>query len=280
MSIFKIGDIMLLKDCNPFIRIAQTQSAVLERTGPRKAYDYRLFYILENSGSILIEGIRHDICPDTIIVIPPATAYDFQGRLKTCVLNFDITQRFSHRTQPLFPPCEEEFDPNSLFETELLEGFEQPCLLQGDISTRDTVLRIVSQFNTEGKYADAAVSAMLKLLFCELLGRNADPKDKLGEKVMSYIRIHAASINSNDDVARAFGYHSVYLGELIKRTTGKTLHTAITEAKLQLACRWLVATEESVYNIALLTGFCSRAHFCTLFKKKLGVSPTEYRKKH
>ena len=89
---------MLLKDCNPFVRIAQIQPAVLERTGPRMAYDYRLFYILENSGSILIEGIRYEICPDTMIVIPPATAYDFQGKLKTCVLNFDITQSFSHRT--------------------------------------------------------------------------------------------------------------------------------------------------------------------------------------
>lgn len=269
---------MLLKDCNPFIRIAQIQNAVLERTGPRKAYDYRLFYILENSGSILIEGTLYDIGPDTMIVIPPATAYDFQGRLKTCVLNFDITQRFSHRTQPLFPPCEEEFDPKSLFETELLEGFGQPCVLQGDISARDTVLQIVSRFNTEGKYADAAVSAMLKLLFAELLGRNADPRDKLSEKVMSYIRIHAASLNSNEDVAQTFGYHPVYLGELIKRTTGKTLHTAIMEAKLQLACRWLAGTEESVDDIAHLTGFCSRAHFCTLFKKKLGVSPAEYRK--
>ena len=278
MSIFKIGDVMLLKDCNPFIRIAQIQPAVLERTGPRKAYDYRLFYILENSGSILIESNRHDIGPDTIIVIPPATAYDFQGRLKTCVLNFDVTQNFSHRKQPLFPPCEEEFDPSLLFETELLEGFAHPHVLQGDISVRDTILRIVSQFNTHGKYADAAVSAMLKLLFAELLSRDTDPRDKLSEKVMSYIRIHAASVNSNEDVAQVFGYHPVYLGNLIKRTTGKTLHTVITEAKLQLACRWLAGTEESIDDIAHLTGFCSRAHFCTLFKKKLGVSPTEYRK--
>lgn len=269
---------MLLQECNPFIRIAQTQDPVLERTGPRKGYDYRLFYILENSGSILIQGTRYEIGPDTLIVIPPATAYDFQGRLKTCVLNFDITRRFSHRTQPLFPPREEEFDPGSLFETELAEGFAQPCVLQGDISTRDTVLQIVSQFNTHGKYADATVSAMLKLLLAELLSRNADPMDKLSEKVMSYIRVHAASLHGNEDVARAFGYHPVYLGELIRRTTGKTLHTVITEAKLQLACRWLAGTEESVDDIAHLTGFCSRAHFCTLFKKKLGVSPTEYRK--
>lgn len=271
---------MLLKDCNPFVRIAQIQPAVLERTGPRKAYDYRLFYILENSGSILIEGIRYDVCPDTIIVMPPATAYDFQGKLKTCVLNFDITQSFSHRTQPLFPPREEEFDPNSLFETQLLEGFARPCVQRGDLSSRDAVLRIVSVFNTHGKYADAAVSAMLKLLLAELLSHNADPVDKLSEKVMSYIRIHAAAIHSNEDVARAFGYHSVYLGDLIKRTTGKTLHSVIVEAKLQLACRYLAGTQESIDDVAQLTGFCSRAHFCTLFKKLVGVSPTQYRKNH
>ena len=121
---------------------------------------------------------------------------------------------------------------------------------------------------------------MLNLLLAELLSRNTDPKDKLSEKVMSYIRIHAASVNSNEDVAQVFGYHSVYLGDLIKRTTGKTLHAAIVEAKLQLACRWLAGTEESIDDIAHLTGFCSSTHFCTLFKKKLGVSPTQYRKNH
>lgn len=271
---------MLLKDCNPYIRTAQIQPAVLERTGLRKAYDYRLFYILENKGSIIIEGICHEICSDTVIIIPPATAYDFQGKLKICVLNFDITQSFSYRTQPLFPPCESQFNPDLLFETELLEGFEQPYLLHGDISIRDTVLQIISRFNMQGKYSDAAVSAMLKLLFSELLSLNNNPREILGEKVMSYIRIHAAYIKSNEDVARAFGYHTVYLGELFKRTVGKTLHVAITEAKLQIACKWLIGTEESIEDIAHLSGFCSRSHFCTLFKKELKTSPTEYRKKH
>lgn len=268
---------MLLKDCNPYVRIAQIQSAILERTGSRMAYDYRLFYILENSGTVIIDDRRYDIHPDTIIVIPPATAYDFQGKLKTCVLNFDITRRFSHRTQPLFPPCVAQFDPSLLFETELLEGFDKPCLLQGDASARETVLRIVSVYNAQGKYADAAVCAMLKLFFSQLLDRDTAPTDKLSEQIMSYIRIHAASIQGNEDVARAFGYHPVYLGELIKRTTGTTLHEAIVDARLQLACQWLAGTEKGIDDIAHLTGFCSRTHFCTLFKKKMGLSPSEYR---
>ena len=271
---------MELKDCNPFVRVAQIQPAILERTGLRKAYDYRLFYVLENQGKIIFEDVSYNVSSDTLIIIPPAVAYDFVGRLKTCVLNFDITRRFSSKTKPLFPPCEEDFNPDYLFETELLEGFEQPCVLQGDISIRNTLLRAVSQFNTRGKYADAAVSATLKLLFSELLSRNTDHQDRLSEKVMSYIRTHAATINGNEDVAKALGYHPVYLAEAIKQTTGKTMHNVIIEAKLQLACRWLAGTDESVDNIAHQTGFCSRSHFCTLFKKKLGATPTEYRKNH
>lgn len=268
---------MKLEDCTPYIRAAETQPSILEGTGPRKAYDYRLFYILENSGSIIIEGSSFDIHPDTLIIIPPAVAYDFRGKLKTCVLNFDMTRRFCHRTQPICPPSAAGFDSSLLFETQTLEEFSHPCILKGDLSIRESVLRIISQFNTHGKYADAAVSAMLKLLFSELLSRSATPEQRISENVMSYIRVHAAGIKSNEEVAKYFGYHPVYLSELIKRTTGKTLHAAIIDAKLNLACRWLSRTDESIADIAQITGFCSRTHFCTVFKKNLKLTPTAYR---
>ena len=269
---------MRLEECNPYIRTAQIQSPILERTGARMAYDYRLFYILEHTGQILIEGEWHEICPDTVIILPPAKAYDFQGQMKTCVLNFDITRSFAHRTQPLFPPCVADFDLDSVFETELLEGFEAPRLLRGDAFTRESVMRLVGNFQTRGSYAQGTASAMLKLLLAELLRRELPPENKLTEKVLSHIRIHAASIRSNSDVAEFFGYHPVYMGELIRRITGKTLHSIIMDAKLQLACQWLMGTQESIDSIAQTVGFCSRTHFCTLFKKKMGISPKEYRK--
>lgn len=271
---------MLLKDCNPYIRVASIQAAILERTGLRKAYDYRLFYILENTGSIIIENSCYDVLPDTIIIIPPATAYDFRGKLRTCVLNFDITRKHSHRTTPLFPPHIENFDLESLFETELLEGFDHPRLIQGDIYTRESILRIIKQFNIHGDNADAASSAMLKLFFAELLNRNTSAEDMLVKKIISYIRIHAPSVNSNANVAQAFGYHPVYLNHLFKHVTGKTLHGTIMDTKLQIACQWLIGTDEKIDAVAHLAGFSSRTHFCTAFKKRLGISPIAYRKTH
>ena len=271
---------MTIQECNPYIRAAEIHPAVLEGSGLRMAYDYRLFYILENKGSVILQSNCYEVCPDTLIIIPPATAYDFRGKMKVVVLNFDMTRRYAHRSAPLFPPCVDAFDPSMLFETELLAGFEGPCVLPGDLSTREAVLQIVNRFNTGGGHVEAAISAMVKLLLAELLGRDTDAADKLSQEILSYIRIHAADIHRNEDVAQAFGYHPVYISDLLRRTTGKTLHTAVMDSKLQLACKWLTGTNESIDEIAHLCGFCSRTHFCTLFKKKLSVSPTQYRKNH
>ena len=271
---------MLLQDCNPYIRAAQIQPAVLERTGLRKAYDYRIFYILDSEGNILIDDEIFPIHSDSVIVLPPNTAYDFLGQIKVVVLNFDVTRRFAHQTQPIFPPNVAEFDPALLMETELLDEFDRPVVLHTNGNLQKDILQIVFHFNSKGKYADAQASAQLKLFFAELLAADEDPKDKQVEKILIHIRMHAASIRNNEDVARAFGYHPVYLNDLIKRATGKTLHSVITDAKLQLACQCLAETAESIEAISYLAGFCSRTHFCTLFKKKLGLSPAQYRNLH
>lgn len=269
---------MRLEECNPYIRAAEIQPAVLEGTGPRKAYDYRLFYILENTGQIIMEDQTYDLCPDSLIIIPPAVEYYFRGHMKTLVLNFDITRRFHDRSTPICPPRTHEFDASLLFETETLDEFSQPYFFKADITIRDALLNIVSEFQTHSIYSDATVSAMLKLLFPKLLHHNTTAENRLCEKVMSYIRIHASSINSNQEIADAFGYHPVYLGELFKEKTGKTLHTAILDEKIHLACQFLTRTDISITEIGFLSGFSSRTHFCTVFKEHLGVTPSNYRK--
>ena len=271
---------MLLQDCNPYIRNAQIQPTIIERTGLRKAYDYRLFYIMENNGSIMIEDQNYPIQSDSVIILPPNTAYDFRGKLKVVVLNFDITRRFTYKTQPIFPPRVSEFDPMLLFETELLDGLDKPMVFHSNGSIRSNVLQIVYYFNSRKPYADAKASAHLKLLFADLLTEKEDLTDTRAEKILVYIRMHAATIRSNEDLAHTIGYHPVYLNDLIKRATGKTLHNILIDAKLQAACQRLTETNESIETISFLSGFCSRTHFCTVFKKKFGFSPTQFRKLH
>ena len=72
---------MKLSEVNPYIRDAEIQNAILEGEKERYAYDHRLFYVLENSGEIIIEGKTLKIIPDTAIIIPPVVGYRFCGKL-------------------------------------------------------------------------------------------------------------------------------------------------------------------------------------------------------
>jgi len=109
--------------------------------------------------------------------------------------------------------------------------------------------------------------------------RDFEEAKRLAEKIQSFVRMYASQISGNEEIARHFGYHPVYIATVFKNETGRTLHSAITEQRMADACRWLMQTNASIDEIAVSTGFSSRPHFCTVFKKHTGLTPNEWRNK-
>lgn len=272
---------MQIQRINPYVRAAQIQPAVLEGRGERKAYDHRLFYLLEGDGEFVLEGTPYAVRPDTLIFIPPAVGYRFRGKMKVAVLNFDMSRQADIKTEPICPPPEEEFSPELLFDSARAEGFEYAFLLVGNDFLREGTLSLVRVWNERGEWSDTASSAALKTLLAEILQWKTpkkDPEQLLCERVQGYLRLHAVDVRDNGALGERFGYHPVYLGEVFRRKTGKTLHEAILSERLALAKRWLLQTDTPVEEIALDTGFSSRSHFCTVFRKETGTTPLRYRR--
>jgi AraC-like DNA-binding protein len=68
-----------------------------------------------------------------------------------------------------------------------------------------------------------------------------------------------------------------YLGDLLKKETGKTTLELIHLKILDLAKDKVKDTTKSISEIAYELGFKYPQHFTRLFKQKVGVSPNEYR---
>lgn len=51
----------------------------------------------------------------------------------------------------------------------------------------------------------------------------------------------------------------------------------ITNCRLERAKKLLLETSEPVYNISEKVGIHNYTYFCNLFKKKTGITPTEYK---
>lgn len=68
-----------------------------------------------------------------------------------------------------------------------------------------------------------------------------------------------------------------YLGDLIKKETGKSAQEHIQLKLMDVAKERIFDTAKSVSEIAYELGFKYPQHFSRLFKKRMGCSPNEYR---
>ena len=65
-----------------------------------------------------------------------------------------------------------------------------------------------------------------------------------------------------------------------KRAFGEPPHAYVTKRRLERACHLMVTTSESLSQIALKAGFSDQSHFCRLFQRAHGQSPSIWRRHH
>ena len=79
-------------------------------------------------------------------------------------------------------------------------------------------------------------------------------------------------------VAKEMGLSSIYFGKVFRQAVGKSIAEYINDTRMQHAKELLRSTQSSLHDIVQAVGYTNTSYFCTLFKKKNGVTPNEYRK--
>jgi AraC-like DNA-binding protein len=95
-----------------------------------------------------------------------------------------------------------------------------------------------------------------------------------------YIDATSAGPLALADVARAAGLSPNYLLRSFRQLFRQTPYQYITARRLDLARRLLAETEQPISDICLAVGFESLGSFSWLFRRKIGVAPSEYRQRH
>lgn len=273
---------MLLADINPFLRFAQLQSSVMSTTPYNYSYDYRIFYIIEGTASFIIGDEAFRVSSGTLIYFRPATPYYFDGRVKVIVLNFDMTRSNAERKKALTPArSAESFKHELIFENEPPAELERFIIIKGAEELGERLHSCLGSYCFPTPTSDAATSALLKELICDVVQRSSEHKDELPElvqKISLYVQQNYDKALSNDQISAEFGYHSYYLNRIFKKYTKTTLHQSLILERLRNAKRLLRNTDMSVSSVAEEVGFIDKAQMCAVFRKQLGITPTEYRK--
>lgn len=81
---------------------------------------------------------------------------------------------------------------------------------------------------------------------------------------------------SLDYLAQLVHLNAQYLCRLFKQVTGQTIKQYITTRRLERAKYMFQSTHKSITEISLACGFSDANYFARVFKKKEGMTPTQY----
>lgn len=98
-------------------------------------------------------------------------------------------------------------------------------------------------------------------------------------EVLEYIRTNYAQPIKADDLAQIMNLSVGQFERNFKKVFDISPKQHILNVRLRAACRLLQTSNDTIASIALDVGFYDHSHFCRCFKRDVGVSPSEYRKR-
>lgn len=273
-------------EVSPFVRFAYQ----IRLTSGRHtvARDMRLFYITDGEGTMTIDGTDYSFTQGTVMLWQAGSSYILNSPdiVQAISINFDYTSEFSHEEQPY--PVLDALNTEGFLEFRTvtfqdMPAFNKPLVSVGNSAIYSILEKIIFESTSCQPYYRERVSALLKECLT-LIARNVSmPKDIRSdsalETVMEYIHKNYAATVDNATLAQLVGYHPYYLNKLFLALNGVTLHRYVINYRLAVSEQLLLSSTASIDEIALSVGFSCALSFSSSFRKKNGMTPTEFRKR-
>lgn len=283
---------MFFEEINPFVRIAlignMSRSNVQDVHTKIKSADCRLFSMISGKGFIIIEDKRYPIVPGMVVLFSAGTEYIWEiEEVKYYAVNFDYTHNFSSITESIHPIHSDVFSEKLIVERPEFEDVEilnKPIIIYDAPNVGNLISEITTEFSMSEEHKDMLLSAFLKAAITSVVRMSQRrPKmkeskaQKLVSDIISYINLNYECSVSNEDIAEKFHFNSAYLNRVFRENTGISMHEFVVGCRIASAKEMLRSQEIAIGEVAEKCGFSSFYHFTKTFKKKTGITPSEYR---
>jgi len=147
------------------------------------------------------------------------------------------------------------------------------------------VNRMAEENLREDEFSPVILENLTVMVFCMLMRESADLLSEAAARhpvaadaadIISCIYEMGPSVTLSE-VARRFNYTESYLSALIRKMTGMTFTEIVARIRIRRAKALLLTTEMPVREIARRCGYPSVEHFCRIFRRDVGQTPTGYR---
>ncbi len=277
-----------LQEINPFIRYCKPAPQPAQYDSFVKAYDCRLFYILDGNGIFYVAGQIYKFHKHSLIYIPSGVEYRFSYRSEVEILfqivNFDLVCDHIHVQNELKPDSVSTYNLSQMIPIPDVTPFSEELFISTfEAGYKDFLTLNDLYVNKPPLFNEIGSGILKKILMTMVSSQLSETASRSGQTVdllLSYIRNNYHKPITNQTIAQEFNFHPYYINRIIKNATGESLHHYLIGYRIKEAQHLLSTSASPVYVISSLVGFGTPSQFSSTFKKITGQSPIEYRALH
>lgn len=119
-------------------------------------------------------------------------------------------------------------------------------------------------------------STPIEAAFLDKYNLRINVKNKYVRQAQEYISKHYKEDVTIGEVSEYIGLSEGYLSRLFKKYTDYTFVNYLTYYRMNMAMKLLKNSKWKIYEVAEKVGYIDTTYFSTLFKKLVGISPSEF----
>ncbi len=226
---------------------------------------YTLEYVVSGIGYLNNEGREYTLSAGDVYLLKPFTRHFYRSDDKTPYSKIWINFRSDNAAQIL-----------KILKIENQTVFH--CPEAAELFNKFSELEKISVFRSDVTYkaTELVYSIFARLAQSQKNRVDEIPADVLKTKV--FLDCSMAQGVSIKDVCEQTFFSRTHVISRFKKYYGVTPHRYVLDLKMSAACSLLKDTDEKICAIAQRLNFYNDHHFSQAFKKKFGLSPSEYRK--
>lgn len=146
----------------------------------------------------------------------------------------------------------------------------------------ENLLNRISTFDNEEElfYVRGMLQAYINEIMDLLDSNKKKNYNHVIDKGLSYIKENYTKDISLDKVSKHVGVSTYYFSRLFKEKLDRSFVQYLSEMRIKTAKSMLKTDEYSIKEIAFTVGYTNQAYFGKMFKKYVGMTPTEYQSKY